>query len=78
VIFVMTAEERRAAETKKADVAKLIKLPVAVEILDAAKFWPAEDYHQDYAEKNPLRYNYYRWNCGRDRRIEEVWSAVSG
>jgi peptide-methionine (S)-S-oxide reductase len=78
VIFVMTGEERAAAEARKAEVARLIKQPVAVEILDAGKFWPAEDYHQDYAEKNPIRYNYYRWNCGRDRRIEEIWRAASG
>ncbi|HBO14597.1 MAG TPA: peptide-methionine (S)-S-oxide reductase, partial [Halieaceae bacterium] len=43
------------------------------ELLPAGRFWPVEAYHQDYAEKNPLRYKYYRWNCGRDQRLEEVW-----
>jgi peptide-methionine (S)-S-oxide reductase len=76
-VFVATDAERAAAEAKKTDVARLIGQPVQVEILPAAAFWPAEDYHQDYAEKNPVRYKYYRWNCGRDQRVEEVWSAAS-
>ena len=75
-IFVMNDAEKKEAEAKSAEVAQAIKQPVAVEILPAAKFWPAEDYHQDYAEKNPTRYKYYRWNCGRDQRVEEVWSAA--
>jgi peptide-methionine (S)-S-oxide reductase len=77
VVFVATDAERVAAEAKKTEVARLIGQPVQVEILPAAAFWPAEDYHQDYAEKNPVRYKYYRWNCGRDQRVEEVWSAAS-
>ena len=76
VIFVGNEEERKVAEAKKAEVAELIKQPVAVEIADAKTFWPAEEYHQDYADKNPVRYKIYRWNCGRDQRIEEVWSAA--
>ncbi len=76
-IFVMNDEEKKEAEAKSAEVEKAIKQKVAVEILPAAKFWPAEDYHQDYAEKNPTRYKYYRWNCGRDQRVEEIWSAVT-
>lgn len=77
VVFFATDAERAAAEAKKTDVARQIGQPVQVDILPAAAFWPAEDYHQDYAEKNPVRYKYYRWNCGRDQRIEEVWSAAS-
>jgi peptide-methionine (S)-S-oxide reductase len=46
---------------------------IATELLPAERFWPVEEYHQDYAEKNPLRYKYYRWNCGRDQRLEAVW-----
>ncbi len=78
VIFAASAAEREIAEDKKTAVAKLIGLPVAVEIADAAKFWPAEDYHQDYAEKHPVKYKYYRWNCGRDRQVEKVWSGAAG
>ena len=76
VVFVANESERETAKIKKADVAQLIKQKVAVEVLDAATFWPAEDYHQDYATKNPLRYKYYRWNCGRDQRVEAIWSKV--
>jgi peptide methionine sulfoxide reductase MsrA len=47
---------------------------VAVE--PARDFYVAEDYHQDYYLKNPVRYRYYRWNCGRDGRLEQVWGAA--
>jgi peptide-methionine (S)-S-oxide reductase len=73
-IFVASEEERRAAEQSLAEVQALFpEQPVATVILPATEFWPVEDYHQDYAEKNPLRYKYYRWNCGRDQRIGELW-----
>jgi len=75
VIFVANEEQRKVAETKKMEVAELIKQPIAVEIADAKMFWPAEDYHQDYADKNPVHYKFYRWNCGRDQRVEEIWGA---
>jgi peptide-methionine (S)-S-oxide reductase len=76
VIFVANEEERKVAEAKKAEVAELIKQPVAVEIADVKTFWPAEEYHQAYANKNPVRYKLYRWNCGRDQRVKEIWSAA--
>ena len=73
VIFVGTAEERRAAETSRAGVEKTLGQSVVVDIEAAAPFFPAETYHQDYYRKNPARYNFYRWSCGRDARLAEVW-----
>jgi peptide-methionine (S)-S-oxide reductase len=72
-IFVANVEERRAAQAalKQAD-ARIAK-PLAVAVLPAARFWPAEGYHQDYYTKNPTKYKFYRWNCGRDKRLKEVW-----
>jgi peptide-methionine (S)-S-oxide reductase len=63
-----------AGQSKQAIAAELGK-PIVTEILAAPKFWPAEDYHQDYYKKNPLRYAFYRHGCGRDARIEAVWGA---
>lgn len=72
-IFVANPEQRRAAEAAKARTAKALGKPVATLILRASKFYPAEAYHQDYYKKNPVRYRFYRWNCGRDQRLKEVW-----
>jgi peptide-methionine (S)-S-oxide reductase len=75
-IFVAGAEQRRTAEAAKKAAAAQLRQAIATEILPAAKFYPAEDYHQDYYKKNPLRYRYYRYSCGRDARIEKVWSKA--
>lgn len=72
-IFYHGEEQRRLAEASKKAVEAKLKARVFTEILPAAKFYPAEDYHQDYAAKNPVRYNFYRWNCGRDQRLEQLW-----
>lgn len=73
-IFVANEQERQVAEGIKAKLAKVLQKPIATELLPAAHFYPAEDYHQDYYEKNPIRYRFYRHNCGRDARVEKVWS----
>lgn len=75
-VFFSNDSEKSIATARKDAVAKLLKTPVAVDVLPAGAFWPAEGYHQDYAEKNSVKYNYYRWNCGRDQRVDEVWSGV--
>lgn len=49
---------------------------IAVEITKASPFYAAEDYHQDYYQKNPVRYHYYRYRCGRDARLEAVWGPA--
>jgi peptide-methionine (S)-S-oxide reductase len=72
-IFV-TEDQRAAAETSRAEVAALFPdSEIATVILPAGRFWPVEEYHQEYATKNPLRYKYYRWNCGRDQRVAKLW-----
>jgi peptide-methionine (S)-S-oxide reductase len=77
-IFVADAGQRQVAAAAKARAAAALKKPVATLILPAATFYPAESYHQDYYKKNPTKYRFYRWNCGRDARLKELWSKVSG
>ncbi|MGZ8361667.1 MAG: peptide-methionine (S)-S-oxide reductase MsrA [Allosphingosinicella sp.] len=75
-IFVAGAAERRTAEAAKAQVARRLRAPVATTIRAAAPFYPAEDYHQDYARRNPVQYGLYRRGCGRDARLQQVWSRA--
>ena len=72
-IFVRDDEQRRLAEESKKRVEAQLKAPVYTEIVPAGPFYPAEDYHQNYYLRNPVRYQFYRWNCGRDRRLEQIW-----
>lgn len=77
-IFYHSEEQRRLAEQSRAALAesKPFKEPIVTGITAASEFYPAEDYHQDYHSKNPLRYKYYRYYCGRDQRLEELWGKV--
>lgn len=77
VVYYGSEAERITAERKKAEVAKLIGQPVLVDVLPATAFWAAEDYHQNYHLKNPVRYKYYRWNCGRDQKVQAIWGGVT-
>ncbi len=74
-IFANSLEQKQRAEVSKGALQRSAVLgqPVVTPIEVAGPFYPAEDYHQDYYKKNPLRYNFYRYRCGRDARIEELW-----
>ena len=74
-IFYHNPQQKNAAEKslKTIEATKTFTEPVVTEITAASTFYPAEDYHQDYYQKNPLRYKYYRFACGRDKRLEMLW-----
>ena len=72
-IFVQNEEERKTAELSKTAIEKRLGKTVVTVIRPAATFYAAEDYHQDYYVKNPVRYKYYRYRCGRDQRLEQLW-----
>jgi peptide-methionine (S)-S-oxide reductase len=78
-IFVHDDEQRRLAEAsrKKIETSGKFSEPIATEIASAGTFYKAEDYHQDYYLKNPAKYKFYRWGCGRDQRLEELWGKKS-
>ncbi|MDY6951437.1 MAG: peptide-methionine (R)-S-oxide reductase MsrB [Thermodesulfobacteriota bacterium] len=75
VIFYASEEERLAAEASKKDLAATgpFGKPIATEILPLGPFYPAEEYHQDYHKKNPIRYRWYRSRSGRDQFLEKIW-----
>ncbi|AAS96460.1 peptide-methionine (S)-S-oxide reductase MsrA [Nitratidesulfovibrio vulgaris] len=74
-IFPQDASQRADAESSLKALEERFGRPVATRIEPAGAFWPAEEYHQDYYKKNPLRYSFYRSNCGRDRKLKEVWGS---
>ena len=76
VIFVSGDEQRKLAEASKQAVEKRFEREVATAIQPATTFWPAEDYHQNYHNTNPLAYKFYKWNCGRAQRLEQVWGPA--
>jgi peptide-methionine (S)-S-oxide reductase len=77
-IFYHDAEQKRLAEESKAEVQKKLGKPVLTQIVAASAFYAAEDYHQDYYMKNPIRYKFYRNGCGRDARLQEIWGEAAG
>jgi peptide-methionine (S)-S-oxide reductase len=79
-IFYADEAQRRAAETSKSalEAAGNLGGPIATQIVPAGEFWPAEEYHQDYYKKNPIRYRFYRSGCGRDNRLREIWGDAAG
>lgn len=79
-IFYLNDEQKRLAEASKAAIEKSgrLKRPIVTEIVPAGPFYAAEGYHQNFHNTNPVRYNLYRFNCGRDARLEELWGKEAG
>ena len=79
-IFYRGEEQRKSALQSKAVLQKNrpFREAVVTEIAPAAEFYPAEEYHQHYYKKNPIRYGYYRSGCGRDKRLKELWGSGAG
>ena len=74
-IFVHDEQQRALADASKKALSgnKPFREPIVTEIVNATTFYPAEEYHQDYYKKNPVRYKFYRGNCGRDARLKQLW-----
>ncbi len=72
-IFFHSAEQQRLAEQSKAALEQTKAFKFTTGIVAATGFYAAEEYHQDYYKKNPVRYKFYRWRCGRDQRLEKLW-----
>jgi peptide-methionine (S)-S-oxide reductase len=77
-IYTHDAEQKRLADESKKQVMAKLQRPVVTEIVPASRFYPAEDYHQDFYKRNPVRYYTYRAGCGRDRRLKQLWGADAG
>ena len=72
-IFTHNANQKAVAQKSLTDIQKRFSSKIVTPIHNATRFYNAEDYHQKYYEKNPVRYKYYRWNCGRDKRLAQIW-----
>lgn len=78
VIFVRDTMQQRVAQASKAALAHRFSKPIATQIVASKVFYPAEEYHQEYYKKNPIRYALYRQGCGRDADLQRVWGKEAG
>lgn len=76
-IFATSAEQKKTAETAKAEAQQELGKEIVTPIADAPQFWDAEDYHQNYYKKNPIRYRFYRSSCGRNATVEDLWGDAA-
>lgn len=74
----ISQQQQAEASVQALDSSGILDLPIAAELIAASEFYPAEDYHQNYYQTHPVRYKVYRYACGRDQRLEEVWGDESG
>jgi peptide-methionine (S)-S-oxide reductase len=74
-VFYLDDQQKALALASLDEVKKKFDKPVVTEVTAASRFYVAEKYHQDYYQKNPVRYNYYRWACKRDQRLDELWGV---
>jgi peptide-methionine (S)-S-oxide reductase len=77
-IFYHDAAQKQLAEQTRNALSQHFKKPLTTQIVPASEFYPAEEYHQDYYKRNPVRYKFYRFNCGRDARLEALWGKDTG
>ena len=75
IFYKNDSQKNLATETRNAT-EDILKQPIKTELLPAKIFYQAEEYHQDYKIKNPIRYKYYTWSCGRAQRIKEIWEVI--
>jgi peptide-methionine (S)-S-oxide reductase len=78
-VFALDEKQKQLAEQSKVVLQQIkpFAAPIVTEILPAKAFYPAEEYHQDFYKKSPIRYNYYRFSCGRDKRVKELWGSAA-
>lgn len=76
-VYYTDSQQKQLATTSKTKIAKQLGQKVATDIIKAGQFYKAEDYHQGYHLKNPIRYKFYKYRCGRAARLQQLWSKTA-